>query len=157
LFKIPAEGGAPVRLWDKAAYNPVWSPDGALIAFVGPAVGRLQTLFLISPDGHEVPMGEITATNADGTVVRKKDITVRGEGQRMRFLPKGNALILMQSVQPAQDFYLLDLATKKSRQLTKFTNPAAMMTFDITPDGKRIVFDRIKDNTDIVLIERAKA
>lgn len=28
-----------------------------------------------------------------------------------------------------------------------------MRTFDITPDGKRIVFDRLRDNSDIVLID----
>jgi hypothetical protein len=29
-----------------------------------------------------------------------------------------------------------------------------MRTFDVTPDGKQIVFDRLRDNSDIVLIER---
>jgi hypothetical protein len=28
-----------------------------------------------------------------------------------------------------------------------------MRTFDITPDGKEIVFDRIRENSDIVLID----
>jgi hypothetical protein len=28
-----------------------------------------------------------------------------------------------------------------------------MQTFDITPDGKHIVFDRLRDNSDIVLID----
>jgi hypothetical protein len=28
-----------------------------------------------------------------------------------------------------------------------------MRTFDITPDGTRIVFDRLRDNSDIVLID----
>ena len=28
-----------------------------------------------------------------------------------------------------------------------------MRTFDITPDGKRIVFDRLSEDSDIVLIE----
>ena len=27
-------------------------------------------------------------------------------------------------------------------------------TFDITPDGKQIVFDRVAENSDIVLIQR---
>jgi len=29
-------------------------------------------------------------------------------------------------------------------------------TFDITPDGKQIVFDRLRENSDIVLIDLAK-
>ena len=59
----------------------------------------------------------------------------------------------MQGLLPAQDFWLLDLATLRTRRLTRFKNPAAMRTFDITPDGKQIVFDRLRDNADIVLIE----
>jgi hypothetical protein len=31
----------------------------------------------------------------------------------------------------------------------------AMRTFDITPDGKQIVFDRERENSDIVLIDLA--
>ena len=30
-----------------------------------------------------------------------------------------------------------------------------MRTFDVTPDGKQIVFDRAKENSDIVLIDLA--
>ena len=51
------------------------------------------------------------------------------------------------------DFWLLDLTTKKTRPLTEFDNPAAMRTFDISPDGKQIVFDRLRENSDIVLID----
>jgi hypothetical protein len=32
-----------------------------------------------------------------------------------------------------------------------------MRTFDVTPDGKRIVFDRLRDNSDIVVIDRQVA
>ena len=55
-----------------------------------------------------------------------------------------------------QDFWLLDLATKKTRRLTQLNNVASMRTFDITPDGKQIVFDRSRENSDIVLIDLAK-
>ena len=48
---------------------------------------------------------------------------------------------------------MLDLATMKSRPLTHLNNSAAMRAFDVTPDGKQIVFDRQKDNSDIVLID----
>ena len=48
------------------------------------------------------------------------------------------------------------MATQKSRQLTKFTNTATMRTFDVTPDGKQIVFDRLRENSDVVLIDLPK-
>ena len=59
----------------------------------------------------------------------------------------------MQGELPSQDFWLLDLAAKKSRPLTHLSNGGAMRTFDVTPDGKQIVFDRLRDNSDIVLID----
>ena len=59
----------------------------------------------------------------------------------------------MQGSGPWQDFWLLDLPMKKTRQLTRLSNTAAMRTFDITPDGKQIVFDRMRENSDIVLID----
>ena len=52
-----------------------------------------------------------------------------------------------------QDFWLLDLTTMKSRRLTRLEPGGEMRTFDITPDGRRIVFDRLSENSDIVLIE----
>jgi hypothetical protein len=54
------------------------------------------------------------------------------------------------------DFWLLDLASRESRQLTRFSNQGALRTFDITPDGKTIVFDRARQNSDIVLIDLPK-
>jgi hypothetical protein len=96
-------------------------PIGALIIYVGPVLGRFQALRGVRPDGSAVEM---------------PDISTRSEGERHRFLPRGEGLIYMEGTLPAQDFWLLDLATRKSRQLTRFTNPAAMRTFDITPDGK---------------------
>ena len=51
-----------------------------------------------------------------------------------------------------RDFSLLDLATNEIRQLTRLNNQGRIRTFDITPDGKSIVFDRSRDISDIVLI-----
>jgi Tol biopolymer transport system component len=70
-----------------------------------------------------------------------------------RFLPDGSGLIYMQGLSPSQDFWLLDWATKKSRQLTRLDRKGSTPSFDITPDGKTIVFDRLRDNSDIVLID----
>src|SRR6266850_7694569 len=51
---------------------------------------------------------------------------------------------------------LLDLVTKKTRPLTHLAGLATMRSFDITPDRKHIVFDRLRDNSDVVLIELPK-
>ena len=138
LFKIPVDGGPPVRLTKGEATNPVWSPDGRLIVYTGAIVGIVAPLQATLPDGRPVDLPKIDVSNG---------------GERYRFLPDGKSLIYMQGDTGPQDFWSLDLATKKSRQLTRLSNRAAMRTFDITPDGKQIVFDRLRENSDIVLID----
>ena len=138
LFKIPIDGSAPVRLRSGPALDPVCSPAGNLIVYGGANVFT------------NVPLA---AVRTDGTPVELPAITLRRDGERARFLPDGSGLVYMQNVTPEQDFWLLDLATMKSRPLSHLNNSAAMRTFDITPDGKRIVFDRAKETSDIVLID----
>lgn len=138
LFKIPVDGGPPVRVTKGEATNPVWSPDGQLIIYTGATVGILATL---------------QVTLLDDTPVDLPKIEVRNGGERSRFLPDGKSLIYMQGDAGPQDFWSLDIATKKTRRLTSLNSRAAMRTFDITPDGKEIVFDRLRENSDIVLID----
>jgi hypothetical protein len=70
-----------------------------------------------------------------------------------RFLPNGTGLVFL-GLQ--QDFWLLDFTTKTTRQLTRLSNHGVVRTFDVTPDGKQIVFDRTRENSDVVLIEIPK-
>jgi Tol biopolymer transport system component len=112
-----------------------------LIVYAGPEMAGSLPLVAVNPDGHSVDLPAIR---------------VRGWGERVRFLPNGKALVYMQGQLPAQDFWLLDLATKKTRPLTRLNTSGAMRTFDITPDGKQIVFDRLRENSDIVLIDLPK-
>ena len=51
------------------------------------------------------------------------------------------------------DFWVLDLSSKKTRQIARLTPRADKHAFDITPDGKQIVFDRVSETSDIVLID----
>jgi Tol biopolymer transport system component len=136
VFKVPMEGGAPVRLVANAGFDPVWSPDGSLIVYTGEVVAASAPLLAVRPDGAPV---ELPA------------IQVRTGGQRHRFLPGSESLIYMQGDGPSQDFWLLDLKTRQSRQLTRLATSGSMRTFDVTPDGKQIAFDRLRDNSDIVL------
>jgi hypothetical protein len=98
----------------------------------------------------------LLAIRADGTKVELPAIRLRVEGKRFRFLPDGRALVYAQGPFPAQDFWLLDLGTKKSRQLSRLHNSAATQSFDVTGDGKQIVFDRVRNNSDVVLIDLAR-
>ncbi|HXX71877.1 MAG TPA: hypothetical protein VEI55_06250, partial [Candidatus Acidoferrum sp.] len=141
LFKISLEGGSPVRLVSGPALNPVWSPDGNLIVYAGTNVRTFAPLLAVRPDG---------------TSVKMPDISLRRLGERVRFWPDGRSLIYMQGLSESQDFWLLDLASMKSRPLTRLQNRATMRTFDVTSDGKQIVFDRLRENSQVVMIDLPK-
>jgi Tol biopolymer transport system component len=51
---------------------------------------------------------------------------------------------------------LVDLETGKERQLTNLKPGYEPKSFDVSPDGRQIVFDRVRENSDIVLIERVR-
>jgi hypothetical protein len=70
-----------------------------------------------------------------------------------RFVPGRKELVYVPgSLLSPEDFWLPDLAAKKNRRLSNFENHSTR-TFDITPDGKQIVFNRLKENSDVVQID----
>jgi hypothetical protein len=52
-------------------------------------------------------------------------------------------------------FSLIDLVTGARRPLTDLHAGRPIRSFDVSPDGKSIVLDRVQENSDIVLIELA--
>jgi Tol biopolymer transport system component len=139
VFKLPIDGRAPVRIATGPFLDPVWSPRGDLIVYCGAQVFTLNPLLAVHPDGTPASLPQIR---------------VQREGERVRFLPDGKGLVYMLGDTLAeQDFWLLDLKTMNSRRLTRLSSFAVMRTFDITPDGKRIVFDRLTEDSDILLID----
>ena len=135
LFKIPVEGGKTIRLIDGEAVNPEWSPDGNLIVYNGANLDGDWPLLAVRPDGGPVTLPPI-----------------RSRPGGHRYLPNSNGLVYRRM----GDFWLLDFSTQQSRQLTRLkseTSALARHAFDVTPDGTAIVFDRVRENSDIVLIE----
>ena len=142
LFKIPVDGSAPVRLVSDDAVNPVWSPNGDLIVYAVPfgTAGGRNMLRAVRPD--------------DGTSVEMPEVRVRRGGAH-RFLRSGAGLVYLQGPE-AKDFWLVDLATNKTRPLTNLSDRGYLNHFDITPDGNYLVFDRSRQNSDVVLIDLPK-
>ncbi len=142
LLKVPVGGGPPVLLVDgvnSVISNPVWSPDGRFILYSEGRGSATSRLLGVTPDKRPFSLPEVW---------------VGISGDRYRFLPDGKSVVVMQGALWLQDFLLLDLTTGHRRQLTNLGRETLMLSFDISPDGKTIIFDRYRQNSDIVLIDR---
>ena len=141
VFKVPADGGLPVRLVDSVSTNPVWSPDGKFILYSG------------TPRARSVPVKAITP---DGKPFRISPLVVDRVGDSYRFLPKSQQLVVKLGGFRRQNFWLFDIATGQRRQLTRLRPGESLHRFDVSPDGKRVLFERVRENSDVVLIELPK-
>lgn len=89
----------------------------------------------------------------DGRPFALPQIFVGNTGDRYRFLPDGKSVVISKGVLWLQNFSLLDLTTGRLRELTHLSRPFITRSFDVSPDGKQILFDRYRQNSDIVLID----
>ena len=138
VFKIPVGGGAPVRLVDSVSTNPVWSPDGGFILYSGTPRARSATLRAVTPEGAPYPLPALMVDRI---------------GDSYRFLPGGKQLVVKLGGFRRQDFWLFDIASGRQRRLTSLPPGQSLLRFDVSPDGKRILFERVRENSDVVLIE----
>ena len=138
VFRIPIDGSAPVRLVSGDVTNPVCSPDGTMIVYGGAVVGGRVPILAVRPNGQPVELRNVLMRLGGGHRFAPDGTLV--------YLPRGQSL----------DFWRLDLATGDTRAITRLSDQGVLRTFDITPDGKQIVFDRSRQNSDIYLIELPK-
>ena len=55
-----------------------------------------------------------------------------------------------------KNLWLMDLETGVERQLTDFAADFDVRDFDISPDGREIVIERVEERSDVVLLDRRK-
>lgn len=140
LFKIPVDGGEPVALTEEYAVDPVWSPSEVFIVFSGADVG---TNFAIR------------AVNADGTPHALPELVLSRGSRRLDFLDE-DRLVLLKGSLAHKEVWLVDLRTGQEQQLTELGPDPLIGDFDVSADGLEIVFDRLREESDIVLIERER-
>jgi Tol biopolymer transport system component len=141
LYKIPAEEGPPVQLTKHYARDPVWSPAGGFLVYVGEQVGPTHALgaVTIGGDVHPIPV-----------------INLNSGWTRVAFLPGTDAaarLVVPKGDAARRNLWLVDLESGKQRQLTDFDAGYQLGDFDISADGREIVFDRVRQESDVVMID----
>jgi serine/threonine protein kinase/WD40 repeat protein len=149
VFKVPLDGGRPVRLRDTLSFNPVWSLDDRFIIYSEQQASGSFDVKTMTPDGAPVVVPAVASLGSRFPLAF---------GTPYRFMPGGKTLITLQGTAPNQNFFSLDLETGEQRQLTSFDlkSGSVVQNFDISADGRRIVFDRLRNHADIVLMNLAR-
>ena len=141
LFKIPGAGGPAVALTDEHALDPVWSPSGRFLVYTAADVGTVFELRAVGADGasHAIPKLSLT----------------RGS-RRLAFLGADeNTLVVLKGAMSRKEFWAVDLRNGAERALTDLGPGQVIGDFDVAADGRSIVFDRAREESDIALIELA--
>jgi Tol biopolymer transport system component len=138
LFKIPVGGGTPVLLVKEYSIDPVWAPSGQFLVYSGADVG---TTF------------SVKAVNADATPRQLPDLILTRGARRLAFLGVEDALVILKGDVSYKEFWLVNLKTGHERQLTNLGREFAISDFDVSADGREIIFDRAREESDIVLFD----
>jgi Tol biopolymer transport system component len=137
LVRVRLDDGSVVPLASEYSTDPAWSPDGRRLVYSGADVGTTFPVKSVSADGK--PM------------VRSPLMLSRG-GRRLRFLAGGRLLVMLRGDLAHKDFWLRDVETGVERRLTDFGGRVSIRDFDVSADGRQIVFDQVWENSDLALI-----
>jgi serine/threonine protein kinase/Tol biopolymer transport system component len=137
LFRIPLEGGTPVSLVREYSTDPTWSPSGKFLVYSGADVGTVFTVKAVEADGTPHPLPSLVLTR----------------GARRLVFSGENTLIFLKGDISHKEFWAIDLRTGRERQLTSLGRRFVIGDFDLSRDGREIVFDRTREESDIVLFD----
>jgi Tol biopolymer transport system component len=138
LLQIPLDGHSPSVFVKEFAIDPTWAPDGRFAVYSGPDVGTTFTVKAVTAEAARHPMPELTLT--------------RG-ARHLVFLAGGRALVLLRGDIQHKNLWLIDLETGIERQLTNLIPDFDVRDFDISPDGRDVVLERVQERSHVLLLD----
>jgi Tol biopolymer transport system component len=138
LFRVPLDGHAPAPFVQEYSVDPVWAPDGRFVVYSGPDIGTTFSVKAATADAAAHPLPPLTLT--------------RG-ARHLVFLPGGRALVLLRGEIQHKNLWLIDLETGAERQLTNLKPGFDIRDFDISPDGREVVLERVQERSNVVLLD----
>jgi Tol biopolymer transport system component len=138
LFRVPLEGQSPALFVREYSVDPTWSPDGHFVVYSGPDIGTTFSVKAVTPDAVMRPLPALTLT--------------RG-ARHLAILPGGRALVLLRGEIQHKNLWLIDLETGAEHQLTNLTPNFDIRDFDISPDGREVVLERVQELSNVVLLD----
>ena len=138
LFRVPVDGRSPAPFIKEYSVDPTWAPDGRFVVYSGPDIGTTSSVGAVTADAVPHPLPALTLT--------------RG-ARHLAFLPGGRALVLLRGEIQHKNLWLIDLETGAERQLTNFTPEFDIRDFDVSPDGREVVLERVQERSDVALLD----
>ena len=138
LFRIPIDGRPPTPIVRDYSVDPSWSSDGRFVVYSGPDIGSTFSLKAVTTENTQHLLPTLTMT--------------RG-ARRVAFLPGGRALLLLRGEIQHKNLWLIDLETGAERQLTHLAPEFDIQDFDISPDGRDVVIERVQERSNLVLLD----
>jgi Tol biopolymer transport system component len=135
---VPVDGRSPALFVGEYAVDPAWAPDGHFVVFSGPDIGTTFSVKAVTAEAAVHPMPVLTLT--------------RG-ARHLAFLNGGRALVFLRGQIQHKNLWLIDLETGAERQLTNLSPDFDIRAFDISPDGREIVLERVQEHSDVVLLD----
>ncbi len=142
LFRIPVDGRFPAAFVREYSVDPAWAPDGRFVVYSGPDIGTTLWVKAVTPEGTPHPLPPLQLT--------------RG-ARRLAFLPGGGSLVVMRGEIQHKNLWLVDLKTGAERQLTSLPSDFDLRDFDISPDGREVVLERMRERSDVVMLRSSPA
>jgi Tol biopolymer transport system component len=138
LFRVPIDGGPSASFVQEYSVDPAWAPDGRFVVFSGPDIGTTFSVKAVTAEAAAHPLPALTLT--------------RG-ARHLAFLAGERAVVLLRGEIQHKNLWLVDLETGAERQLTNFAPDFEIQDFDISPDGREVVLERVQEHSDVVLME----
>jgi Tol biopolymer transport system component/tRNA A-37 threonylcarbamoyl transferase component Bud32 len=137
VWRIPPEGGSPVRIWDRPVYSEI-SPDGRSVLVTG-ANGKVTIL----PAGGGQPIRSF------------EKVPWLGYWAIVHWSADGTALLYGKTVGGVTNIWQRPLNGDAPQQLTAFTTER-ITAFAVSRDGKKLALARGTTSSDVVLIRDLK-
>ena len=138
LFRVPVNGGPPVLFVGEYAVDPAWAPDGRFVVYSGPDIGTTFSVKAVTAEATTHPLPSMTLT--------------RG-ARHLAFVNGGRSLVFLRGEIRHKNLWLIDLETGAERQLTNLTPDFDISAFDISPDGREVVLERVQEQADVALLD----
>jgi Tol biopolymer transport system component len=138
LFRVPVDGRSPAVFVQEYSVDPTWAPDGRFVVYSGPDIG---TSF------------SVKAVTAEATAHSLPALTLTRGARHLAFFPGGRELVLLRGEIRHKNLWLINLQTGAERQLTNLAPDFDVQDFDISPDGREVVLERVQESSDVMLLD----